>query len=82
LQVDFARTTPHDYLIKVAPLQAAEHLLRAEMPDDRTRNLLVMNHDEPCLVVIRRTWSAGEIASVARLYYPGSRYEMSGRFRP
>jgi GntR family histidine utilization transcriptional repressor len=82
LNIDFERTTPHDYLVRVAPLQEAEHLLRAEMPDDRTRKLLAMKRDEPCLVVIRRTWTAGQIASVARLYYPGSRYEMSGRFRP
>ncbi len=82
LQMDFSRTTPHDYLIRVAPLQEAEHLLRAEMPDERTRKLLAMSRDEPCLVVIRRTWTAGQIASVARLYYPGSRYQLSGRFRP
>jgi GntR family transcriptional regulator, histidine utilization repressor len=82
LNIDFSRTTPHHYLVKVAPLQEAEHLLRAEMPDDRTRKLLAMKRDEPCLVVIRRTWTAGQIASVARLYYPGTRYELSGRFRP
>jgi GntR family histidine utilization transcriptional repressor len=82
MNLDFARATPHDYLVKVAPLQEAEHLLRAQMPDERTRELLAMQRDEPCLVVIRRTWTAGQIASVARLYYPGSRYEMSGRFRP
>jgi GntR family histidine utilization transcriptional repressor len=82
LKVDFTRNTAHDYLIGVAPLQEAEHLLRATMPDERTRKLLAMKHDEPCLLVIRRTWTAGQIASVARLYYPGSRYEMSGRFRP
>lgn len=82
LHVDFSRTTPHDYLIAVAPLQEAEHLLRAEMPSERTRTLLDMKRDEPCLVVVRRTWTAGQIASVARLHYPGSRYELSGRFRP
>jgi GntR family histidine utilization transcriptional repressor len=82
LKVDFTHTTPYDYLIKVAPLQEAEHLLRAVMPDERTRKLLIMKRDEPCLLMIRRTWTAGQIASVARLYYPGSRYEMSGRFRP
>lgn len=82
LTVDFSRTTPYDYLVKVAPLQEAEHLLRAVMPDQRTRKLLAMKRDEPCLLMIRRTWTAGRIASVARLYYPGSRYEMSGRFRP
>jgi GntR family histidine utilization transcriptional repressor len=82
LTVDFSRTTPYDYLIRVAPLQEAEHLLRAVMPDERTRVLLTMALNEPCLLMIRRTWTAGAIASLARLYYPGSRYEMSGRFRP
>jgi len=82
LKVDFNQTTPYDYLVKVAPLQEAEHLLRAVMPDERTRKLLAMKREEPCLLVIRRTWTAGQIASVAKLFYPGSRYEMSGRFRP
>ena len=82
LKVDFSRTTPHDYLIEAAPLQEAEHVLRAVMPDVRTRKLLAMPRGEPCLLVIRRTWSAGAIASVANLHYPGSRYELSGRFRP
>ncbi|MGO8858370.1 MAG: histidine utilization repressor [Steroidobacteraceae bacterium] len=82
LKIDFSKTTPYDYLTKVAPLEEAEHVLRAVMPDDRTRKLLAMKRDEPCLLMIRRTWTAGQIASVARLYYPGSRYEMSGRFRP
>src|SRR5260221_1169590 len=37
LKVDFNQTTPYDYLVKVAPLQEAAHLLRAMMPDQRTR---------------------------------------------
>ncbi len=82
LKVDFTRTTAHDYLMKAAPLQDAEHVLRAVMPDERTRKLLKMKQREPCLLVIRRTWTAGAIASVARLHYPGSRYEMSGRAQP
>jgi GntR family histidine utilization transcriptional repressor len=82
LKIDFGSTTPYDYLMQVAPLQEAEHLLRAVMPDERTRKLLTMKRDEPCLLMIRRTWTAGQIVSVARLYYPGSRYELSGRFRP
>jgi GntR family transcriptional regulator, histidine utilization repressor len=82
LKMDFARTTPYDYLMKVAPLQQAEHVLRAVMPDERARKLLAMKRGEPCLLMIRRTWTAGVTASVARLQYPGSRYEMSGRFTP
>jgi len=29
-------------------------VLRAVMPDERTRKLLVMKRDEPCLLMIRR----------------------------
>ena len=82
LKVDFQKMTAYDYLMEVAPLQEAEHLLRAVMPDERTRKLLTMKRREPCLLMIRRTWTAGVIASVARLHYPGSRYEMSGRVHP
>ncbi|HTV94626.1 MAG TPA: histidine utilization repressor [Steroidobacteraceae bacterium] len=82
LDVDFSRITPSEYLVRVAPLQEAEHILRAVMPDERTRKRLAMKRAEPCLLVIRRTWTHGAIASIARLYHPGSRYEMSGRFRP
>ena len=79
LQLDFSQVTAHDYLMRTAPLQEAEHRLRAVMPDERTRRLLRMKAREPCLLMIRRTWTAGAVASVARLQYPGSRYEMSGR---
>jgi GntR family histidine utilization transcriptional repressor len=82
LNADFPEITPHDYLTRVAPLQEAEHVLRAVMPDDRVRKLLDMKRGEPCLLMIRRTWTAAQIVSIARLFYPGSRYEMSGRFRP
>src|SRR6202011_1807586 len=42
LSVDFLKTTPYDYLTRVAPLQEVEHLLRAVMPDERTRKLLAI----------------------------------------
>jgi GntR family transcriptional regulator, histidine utilization repressor len=82
LDVDFSRTTPYEYLMRVAPLQEAEHVMRAVMPGEKTRKLLAMKRNEPCLLVTRRTWSRGAIASLAHLHHPGSRYEMSGRFRP
>lgn len=79
---DFSRTTPYDHLVRVAPLQEVEHTLRAVMPDERTRRLLEMRRDEPSLLIDRRTWARGRVASVARLHHPGSRYELTGRFRP
>jgi len=82
LEQDFTRITPSAYLSSVAPLQEAEHVVRAEMPDAATRDCLDMEPDEPCLVVIRRTWAHGGPVTFARLYHPGSRFELSGHYVP
>jgi len=82
LDLNFEKVTPFEYLVEAAPPKAAEHVLRAVMPDAGTRKLLAMKRGEPCLLMVRRTWTVGTIASVAFLYYPGSRYEISGRFHP
>lgn len=82
LENDFSMITPHDYLMKAAPLQRAEHIVRAIVPDKRIRRMLKLETGEPCLLVMRRTWSFGRIATVADLYHPGSRYELSGAFQP
>ncbi len=72
--------TPHEFLIKVAPLQRAEHTVRALMPERRIRRLLKLEADEACLLIMRRTFSRGRVASVADLYHPGSRYELAANF--
>ena len=79
-EVDFTLTTPTEYLLKAAPLQEVEHTVHARMPDERVRKLLHLKENEPCLVLLRRTWSQGKIASIATLYHPGSRYELSDHF--
>ena len=82
LQQDFTAVTPSAYLSAISPLQEAEHVVRAVMPDDEIRNSLEMGDHEPCLVVSRRTWAHGRPVSFARLYHPGSRYELSGHYVP
>lgn len=82
LSIDFEERTPNEYLMQVAPLQKAEHTLRAAMPKANVARLLHMQDEEPCLLLLRRTWTGGTVASCARLYYPGSRYEFVGRFAP
>lgn len=82
LSVDFTQATPHEYLIQASPLQEVEHILRATMPKAQIRKLLKMPEDEPCLLLQRRTWSKGVVATISRFYYPASRYEFSGRFKP
>ncbi len=81
-KVDFSRTTPAEYLLKVAPLQEVEHTVQARMPTARIRKLLHLEKSEPCLILLRRTWTKGKVASVATLYHPGNRYELSDHFRP
>jgi GntR family histidine utilization transcriptional repressor len=82
LEQDFTAITPSAYLSAISPLQEAEQVVRAEMPDDDIRRNLGMAGQEPCLVISRRTWAHGRPVSFARLYHPGSRYELTGHYVP
>jgi len=82
LDQDFERVTPSAYLTSVAPLQEAEQIVRASMPNRAVRGQLEMSEGEPALVVIRRTWSKGRPATFGRLHHPGSRYELTGHYTP
>ncbi|HEV3179175.1 MAG TPA: histidine utilization repressor [Steroidobacteraceae bacterium] len=82
LRNDFSRTTPHEFLMRVAPLQRAEHTVRAVVPERRIRRLLKLEPGEACLLILRRTFSNGRIASVVDLYHPGSRYELAATCQP
>ncbi|MCF2910239.1 histidine utilization repressor [Pseudoalteromonas sp. DL2-H2.2] len=78
LQQDFTGITPHEYLIQIAPLTEARHTVEAIMPGPDICQWLNMFHEEPCLQLIRRTWSQGGIVSFARLISPGSKYRLGG----
>jgi GntR family histidine utilization transcriptional repressor len=82
LRQDFRCITPSAYLSGIAVLQEAQHVVRAVMPTQETSAHLQMNANEPCLLVIRRTWARGVPVSFARLYHPGSRFEMTGHYAP
>lgn len=82
LAQNFASTTPSAYLTGIAPLQEAEHVVRASIPDASIRERLQISTNEATLVVSRRTWSRGQPVTYARLHYPGSRYELTGRYTP
>ncbi len=82
LEQDFQQVTPSAYLTSVAPLQEAEQVVRAAMPNAAVRNRLNMEEGEPALVVIRRTWSKGRPVTFSRLHHPGSRYELTAHYTP
>jgi GntR family transcriptional regulator, histidine utilization repressor len=82
LDQDFATTTPSAYLTAVMPFAEAEQVVRAQLPDRQIAKLLGIGTHEPVLVVIRRTWANGQAVTFARLQHPGSRYELTGHYKP
>lgn len=82
LQQDFEQITPSAYLSAISPLQEAEHVVKAAIPNAEIRQHLQMDNGEPCLVVTRRTWAHGRPVSFARLFHPGTRFELTGHYVP
>ena len=64
----------------MAPLQRAEHTVRAIRPDKRIRRMLKLEAGDACLLIMRRTWSFGRIATVADLIIPAPATSCPGLF--
>ncbi|MDA3918897.1 MAG: histidine utilization repressor [Deltaproteobacteria bacterium] len=82
LDQDYKKITPSDYLLKVAPVQEAEHIIEAANCNAKIQKLLKINSEEPCLSLKRRTWSFDMIATYSIIVSPGSRYKLVGNFSP
>jgi GntR family transcriptional regulator, histidine utilization repressor len=81
LDTDFARTSPTLHLLQHAPLTEASYSIEACLPTAQEARELGIKRAEPCLVMMRRTVSGANVASVARLIYPGTRYSFAGQFQ-
>jgi GntR family histidine utilization transcriptional repressor len=82
LAQDFLQVTPNAYLSRVAPLAEVEHVVLATGAPADIAAYLQVAAGAPCLLVSRRTWSGGRVASMAKLYHPGDRFRLGGRFNP
>jgi GntR family histidine utilization transcriptional repressor len=80
LDTDFTRVSPTSHLLEHAPLTEASYTIEACLPNAEEAEALDIRPSDPCLVMVRRTVSGGNVASVARHLYPGSRYSFSGQF--
>lgn len=80
LDRDFTQVTPSHVLFEHAPLTEAEQVVEAVLADAEQARLLEVAPGSALLMVSRRTVSQGAVASVARLYHPGARYRLIGRF--
>ena len=82
MNADLLDTTPTAYLMQISPPHEVEQQIEAAMPSPTERKLLSMKANEPCLLIIRRTWIRGAVATFVRLYHPGSRYDLKARWKP
>ncbi|MDT6961396.1 MULTISPECIES: histidine utilization repressor [unclassified Cupriavidus] len=78
MEADFGAITPNEHLMRVAPLQRAEYQIEALLPTADVAEMLAIAQTEPALVLRRRTFSQGAVASVVVLWHPGSRYRFGG----
>jgi GntR family transcriptional regulator, histidine utilization repressor len=81
LDTDFTQTSPTLHLLQHAPLTEASYSIEACLPTAEEAKELGIKRTEPCLVMMRRTVSGANVASVARLIYPGTRYSFAGQFQ-
>ena len=79
LQQDFVQVPPSEYLVRNVPFDQAEHVVEAVLPTAEQARLLEMGAAQPCLLLIRRTWSRGQVVTAAQLWHPGSRHQFTGR---
>jgi GntR family histidine utilization transcriptional repressor len=82
LQIDFASTTPAEYLIGHIRPEELEHVVQAIMPDEFIAQHLDIPPLEPCLKLRRRTWKDSQVVTSADLIYPSSRYDLGARYAP
>jgi GntR family histidine utilization transcriptional repressor len=82
LGVDFTQTTPTHYLFEVTALWRAQYSIEAALPTRQEAALLGIGAQDPCLVVVRRTFTRDAVITIARLVQPGSRYTLHGEFAP
>jgi len=76
---DFSTLTPNEYLMQVAPLQGVKYSIEALSAPAFIADKLHVALNEPCLVLQRKTFSFDQVASIATMWYPGSRYQFEGR---
>jgi len=82
LAQDFKLTTPTHYLFEATALWRAQYSIEAALPTADEARLLGIRRGDPCLVMVRRTFSRDATITLARLVHPGSRYALEGQFAP
>jgi GntR family histidine utilization transcriptional repressor len=78
MEQDFARVTPNEHLMAAAPLQGATYSIEALPAPREVAEMLQVEPRASCLVLKRRTTSAGRVASVVTMWHPGHLCQFTG----
>jgi GntR family histidine utilization transcriptional repressor len=78
----FKTQAPGPWLIRQVPWTCAEHRISANEAPAGIALELNLAPRSACLVVDRRTWHEVMPVTHARLWHPGSRHSLTGRFGP
>lgn len=78
----FKRSPPSEWLLRNVPWTQAEHAILARQARGKAARLLRVEPGTACLVVERQTWNREIPVTFARLWYPGERHRLVGRFEP
>jgi GntR family histidine utilization transcriptional repressor len=70
---------PSQYLLNTIAADDIEHIVDAVLPTPEERQQLHISEYEPCLVLIRRTWSQNQGVTFVRFLHPSSRYRLGSR---
>ncbi len=82
LQADFTQTTPTQVLFETTALWRAQYTIEATRATAHEALLLLIDADDPCLIVNRSTYTRDAAITCARLVHPGKRYQLQGEFQP
>jgi GntR family histidine utilization transcriptional repressor len=78
LEQDFSSITPNEHLMAAAPLQGASYSIEALPAPPAVAAMLQVEPGACCLVLKRRTTSAGHVASVVTMWHPGHLAQLTG----
>jgi GntR family histidine utilization transcriptional repressor len=70
---------PSQYLLNSISADDIEHIVDAVLPTPEEQHQLKIGESEPCLVLIRRTWSQNKTVTFVRFLHPSSRYRLGSR---
>ena len=78
---DFSENTTTQYLVSLGKPDEMEHIVQAVIANTTTAKLLMLDQNQPCLKLSRRTWFNHSVVTRVNLFYPGDRYDLAERYQ-